>query len=320
VTRGDLESNEPELQAPIETDYRGYVVREAPPNSVGWVLLQELNLVEGWDLASLEPLSADAIHLLVEAKRIAFADREAHAGDPRHSDVPIAALLDKGYARRRAAEIDRRRAAAPRPLPGLRAAAAATNTTYFCVVDGEGNAVSGIQSINNGYGSGVTAGETGIVLNNRITPFHIEPGHPNQIAPGKRVRHTMNPPMVFRDGELVCVFGTPGGDAQVQVNLQVLVLMLDHGWDPQRAAEAPRWASIESGQLADYPHDGEEALTMESRFGPGVLAELRGRGHPVVEVGPLDGPCSIEIIRRDPATGMLLAGSDPRRDGWALAW
>jgi len=324
VTRADLEACRPEIQAPIQTEYRGHTVRQSPPNSVGWVLLQELNIVERWDLGALEPLSADEIHLLVEAKRLAFADREAFSGDPRHSLVPLDVLLDKEYAKGRATAIDPRRAAARAPSPGIGPVATGrpdrAETTYFCVVDADGNAVSGIQSINNTYGSGVTAGDTGVLLNNRITPFHLEPGHPNQIAPGKRVRHTMNTPMVFRDGELVCVFGTPGGDNQVQVNLQVLVLMLDHGWDPQRAAEAARWASTEAGQPADYPHAGEYSLTMESRFRPGVAAELARRGHPIVDIGPLEGPCSVEIIRRDPATGMLLAGSDPRRDGWALAW
>ena len=320
VTTDDLAAYAPELQAPIETTYRGHVVRQSPPNSVGWVLLQELNLVEGWDLAALDPLSADAIHLLVEAKRLAFADREAHAGDPRHVPIPLDLLLDKGYARRRAAGIDPAWAAAHPGTPGLAAPASGAETTYFCVVDAEGNAVSGIQSLNNTYGSGVTAGDTGILLNNRITPFHLEPGHPNRLAPGRRVRHTMNTPMVFRDGELVCVFGTPGGDNQVQVNLQAIVMLLDHGWDPQRVAEAPRWAHTDPGQLADYPHTGEGELRLESRFGPGVAAELARRGHPVVEIGPLEGPCSLEIIVRDPATGMLLAGSDPRRDGWALAW
>ena len=324
VTRDDLESCRPELQDPIRVDYRGYEVRNSPPNSVGWVLLQELRLAELGGLAALEPLSADAIHLMVEAKRIAFADREEWAGDPRHGEIPVERFLDAGYAAERFRAFDPRRAG-PRPEPGLRRRATAgarggIDTTYFAVVDGEGNAVSGIQSINGGYGSGVTAGDTGIVLNNRITPFHLEPGHPNQIAPGKRVRHTMNTPMAFRDGELVGVFGTPGGDYQVQVNLQVLTLMLDHGWDPQRAAEAPRWASSESDQLADAPHTIENMLELESRFPAGVSEDLRRRGHPVVDIGPLDGPCSIEIIRRDPATGMLLAGSDPRRDGWALAW
>jgi gamma-glutamyltranspeptidase/glutathione hydrolase len=130
----------------------------------------------------------------------------------------------------------------------------------------------------------------------------------------------MNTPMVFRDGELWAVFGTPGGDNQVQVNLQILTGMVDFGWDPQQAAEAPRWSSTAPGQEANYPHDAPDALSMESRFPAAVRDDLAGRGHRVVALGDLEGPCSVEIIRRDAATGMLMAGSDPRRDGWALAY
>ncbi len=317
VDANDLAEFWPEEQAPIAVDYRGYQVREAPPNSTGWVLLQELKLVERFDLAGLGLSSADAIHTLVEAKKLAFADRERYGSDPRFFEAPLDELLSDAYAERRVAEIDPRRAAPAREPVG---AATRGNTTYFCVVDGEGNAVSAIQSINSAFGSGVTAGETGILLNNRMSPWHLEPGHPNRLHPGKRVRHTMNPPMVFKDGELWCVFGTPGGDNQVQVNLQVLTGMIDFGLDPQQAAEAPRWSSTQPGQEANYPHECPDALTMEARFAPSVREELAARGHPVVTVGDLEGPCSIEIIRRDPATGMLLAGSDPRRDGWALAY
>jgi gamma-glutamyltranspeptidase len=283
---------------------------------MGWVLLQELNIVERFDLAQMEPLSVDLVHTLVEAKKLAFADRERYSADPRFFQAPLGELLSKEYAADRA-EIDPRRAARPRTPVG--AAAAGGDTTYFCVVDGEGNAVSGIQSIEKAFGSGVTAGETGILLNNRMSPWHLEPGHPNRLQPGKRVRHTMNPPMVFKDGELWSVFGTPGGDKQVQVNLQVLTSMIDFGFDPQQAAEAPRWASFEPGQEANYPHECPEALQLEARFPAVVREELTARGHKTVLLGDLDGPCSIEIIRRDAATGMLLAGSDPRRDGWALA-
>jgi gamma-glutamyltranspeptidase/glutathione hydrolase len=166
----------------------------------------------------------------------------------------------------------------------------------------------------------VIAGDTGILLNNRMAYWHLEPGHPNRLRPGRRVRHTMNPPIVLKDGALWCVFGTPGGDNQVQVNLQVLTAMADFGLDSQQAAEMPRWTSNVPGQYANWPHDGEDALTIERRFPQTVRAELTRRGHPVKTVGDLDGPCSVEIIRRDAATGMLLAGSDPRRDGWALAW
>ncbi len=311
----DLAAFEAEAQAPIELAYRGFTVRQAPPNSMGWVLLEELGIVEHFDLRAMGAGSADLVHVLVEAKKLAFADRERWSGDPRVVSPPLAELLSKEGLARRAAAIDPKRArrgpAAPTE-PG--------DTTYFCVVDGEGNAVSGIQSLNSAFGSGVTAGATGILLNNRMTPWHLEPGHPNRLAPGRRVRHTMNPPMVFRDGELWAVLGTPGGDYQVQVNLQVLTAMIDLGLDPQQAAEMPRWSSTEPGQEANWPHDCPDALNLEARFSPEVRAELRARGHPVVELGELDGPCSVEIIRRDPATGLLMAGSDPRRDGWALAY
>jgi gamma-glutamyltranspeptidase/glutathione hydrolase len=130
----------------------------------------------------------------------------------------------------------------------------------------------------------------------------------------------MNPPLVLKDGTLWCVFGTPGADNQVQINLQVLSAMIDFGLDPQQAAEMPRWTSNVPGQYANWPHDGEDALIIERRFPEAVRSELARRGHPVKTVGDLDGPCSVEIIHRDPASGILLAGSDPRRDGWALAW
>jgi gamma-glutamyltranspeptidase / glutathione hydrolase len=318
VTADDLAAFEPEVQAPIEVTYRGYTVREAPPNSMGWVLLQELNLVEAFDLAAMGALSADCVHTLVEAKKLAFADRERYAGDPRVVATPLEDLLSKAYAARRAATIDPKRAAPPAPAP--LGGSGGRDTTYFCVVDGEGNAVSGIQSINSAFGSGVVAGETGVLLNNRMTPWHLAPGHPNRLAPGKRIRHTMNPPMVFKDGELWAVLGTPGGDYQVQVNLQLLTALIDFGFDPQQAAEAPRWSSTQPGQEANYPHDCPDALNLEARFPPDIRDELAARGHPVVTLGDLEGPCSVEIIRRDPATGVLMAGSDPRRDGWALAY
>jgi len=200
------------------------------------------------------------------------------------------------------------------------AAAADGDTTYFCTADGEGNAVSGVQNINSGYGSGVVAGDTGVLLNNRMAYWHLDPGHPNRLRPGRQVRHTMNPPLVLKDGVFWCVFGTPGADNQVQVNMQILTAMIDFGLDPQQAAEMPRWVSNLPGQYANWPHDGENALTIEQRFPDAVRTELARRGHGVKTVGDLEGPCSVEIIRRDAATGMLLAGSDPRRDGWALAW
>jgi gamma-glutamyltranspeptidase/glutathione hydrolase len=315
VTAADLDTFAAERQEPIGIDYRGLTVLEAPPNSTGFVLLEELKILEHFNLAGMGLLSADAVHVMVEAKKLAFADRERWGAEPRSIEAPLAQLLSPEYSARLAARIDLRRASPTRPI-----ALAAGDTTYFCAADGDGNAVSGVQSINSGFGSGVMAGDTGILLNNRMSYWHLEPGHPNRLRPGRRVRHTMNPPLVLKDGALWCAFGTPGADNQVQINLQVLTAMVDFGLDPQQAAEMPRWTSNVPGQYANWPHDGEDALTIERRFPEAVREELARRGHPVKTVGDLDGPCSVEIIRRDAATGMLLAGSDPRRDGWALAW
>ncbi len=315
VGEADLAAFEAERQEPISVDYRGFQVLEAPPNSTGFTLLQELKIVENFDLAAMAIGSADTVHVMVEAKKLAFADRERWAADPRTLDAPLAELLSGTYAASLAGRIDLRRAA-----PTRRIADAAGDTTYFCTADGAGNAVSGIQSINSAWGSGVTAGDTGILLNNRMAYWHLDPTHPNFLRPGRRVRHTMNPPLVLKDGALWAVFGTPGADNQVQINLQVLTAIIDFGLDPQQAAETARWTSNVPGQYANYPHDGPDVLTMERRFPEAVRRELARRGHPVDTVGDLEGPCSVEIIRRDRASGMLLAGSDPRRDGWALAW
>jgi gamma-glutamyltranspeptidase len=315
VAAADLEAFEAELQEPLGLDYRGFTVLEAPPNSTGFVLLEELKILEHFDLAGMGLLSADAVHVMVEAKKLAFADRERWGADPRSVEAPLARLLSADHAAQLAGQIDLRRAAPTGPI-----AFAAGDTTYFCTADRDGNAVSGVQSINSGFGSGVMAGDTGILLNNRMSYWHLDPGHPNRLRPGRGVRHTMNPPLVLKDGALWCVFGTPGADNQVQINLQVLSAMIDFGLDPQQAAEMPRWTSNVPGQYANWPHDGEDALTIERRVPETVRSELARRGHPVKTLGDLDGPCSVEIIRRDAASGMLLAGSDPRRDGWALAW
>lgn len=315
IAEVDLGEFEAERQQPIALDYRGFTVLEAPPNSTGFVLLQELKIAEHFDLAAMGLGSADLVHVMVEAKKLAFADRERWGSDPRTLEAPLDELLSAEYASRLAARIDRQRAAPLRAIPD-----AAGDTTYFCTADGDGNAVSGIQSINSAWGSGVTAGDTGILLNNRMAYWHLDPGHPNYLRPGRRVRHTMNPPMVLKDGAPWAVFGTPGADNQVQINFQIMIAMADFGLDPQQAAELPRWTSNVSGEYANYPHDGPDVLTMERRFPDEIRRELARRGHPVDTVGDLEGPCSVEIIRCDAASGMLLAGSDPRRDGWALAW
>jgi gamma-glutamyltranspeptidase / glutathione hydrolase len=315
VAAADLEAFEAERQESIAAEYRGLDVLEAPPNSTGFVLLEELKILEHFDLRRFGFVSPDAVHVMIEAKKLAFADRERWGADPRTRAAPLEELLSAGYAQRLASRIDMRRAA-----PARHTAAMPSQTTYFCTADGAGNAVSGIQSLNSAWGAGILAENTGILLNNRMAYWHLEPHHPNRLRPGRRVRHTMNPPLVLKDGALWAVFGTPGADNQVQVNLQILTAMADFELDPQQAAEAPRWSHNVSGEYANYPHLGEDALQIERRFPEDVLRELRRRGHPVRTVGDLEGPCNVEIIRRDGASGMLIAGSDPRRDGWALAW
>ncbi len=313
VDEHDLASCQPQVQDPIRIHYRGFEVTQTPPNSTGFTMLQMLKMAERFDLAALDPVRR--IHVLVEAKKRAFRDRERFGTDPRSGDVPLDRLLSDAYADELAASIDLDRASGITLAEPERAAG---DTTYFAVVDADGNAVSGIQSINSGFGSGVTAGDTGVLLNNRMAYWHLAEGHANRLAPGKRVRHTMNAPMVFRDGKLWAVEGTPGADNQVQVNLQVLTAMMDLGADPQAALEAPRWTSSQQGQGANWPHEGDGRLTIEPGYGADVLAGLEKLGHRLNRVGPLEGPCSVQAIRILD-NGVRMAGSDPRRDGWAGA-
>jgi gamma-glutamyltranspeptidase len=316
VTAADLNSFEPEAADALTISYRDFEVRQTPPNSTGFVMLQELKILEQFDLSNLSFESAEVVHLLVEAKKRAFRDRERHGADPRHVDIPIERLLSDAYAAEIAAEIDLGRAAEiplsePQPSDG--------DTTYFCVVDGHGNAVSAIQSINSAFGSGVTGAETGILFNNRMAYWHLDGNHSNRLVPGKRVRHTMNAPIILRDGKLWGVFGTPGADNQVQINLQIAVAMMDYGYDPQQAVEAARWTSSQPGQGANWPHEGDYSLTIEDGFPKASIDGLRDRSHDLRLVPPLEGPCSVACIRVL-ENGTRMAGSDPRRDGWAGAY
>jgi gamma-glutamyltranspeptidase/glutathione hydrolase len=165
----------------------------------------------------------------------------------------------------------------------------------------------------------VTAGDTGVLLNNRMAYWHLDPHHPNRLQPGKRVRHTMNAPMVFRDGALWAVLGTPGADNQVQVNMQVLTALIDLGCDPQTAIERPRWTSSQPGQGANWPHEGDRQLTIEHDVGQDVMAELARRGHALKPVAHMEGPCAMQAIRVM-ENGVRMAASDTRRDGWAGAY
>lgn len=314
ITGADLAEYRPETQTPIGITYRGFEITQTGPNSTGFTMLQIMKIAERFDVASLDP--ASLVHLLVEAKKLAFLDRETYGSDPRFEPVPVERLLSDAHADDLASRIDMTRAAT---MADRITASAAGDTTYFCVVDRAGNAVSAIQSLNSAWGSGVIAGDTGVLMNNRMAYWHLAPTHANRLVPGKRVRQTMNAPMVFKDGKLVAVLGTPGADNQVQVNAQVVTAMLDLGIDPQTAIELPRWTSNQPGQDANYPHEGNHALTIESDFGDAVLRDLEGRGHLLKRVGHMEGPCAMQAIRVLD-NGLRMAGSDTRRDGWACAF
>ena len=316
VSKADLAAFQAEAQEAIAITYRDFEVRQTPPNSTGFVMLQELKILEQFDLSDLSFDSAELIHLLVEAKKRAFRDRERHGADPRYVDIPIERLLCDAYAAEIAAEIDMQRAA---EIPLAHPQRADGDTTYFCVVDSDGNAVSAIQSLNSAFGSGVTGARTGILFNNRMAYWHLHQAHSNRLVPGKRVRHTMNAPIILRDGKLWGVFGTPGADHQVQINLQIAVAMMDYGRDPQEAVEAARWTSSQPGQGANWPHDGDYSLTVEDGLPASTMNGLRSLGHDVRPVAPLQGPCSVACIRVL-ENGTRVAGSDPRRDGWASAY
>jgi gamma-glutamyltranspeptidase/glutathione hydrolase len=305
---------------PISTSYRGYDVYELPPNSQGFVVLEMLNILEGFDLKSLGHNSAASLHLLVEAKRIAFADRAAYLGDPEA--VPPAvlnALLSKEYAATRRKEIDPDRMAAgykPGALRGARSRGGDEDldftgrdhgdTIYMTVADGQGNVVSLIQSLFSDFGSGLVAGETGIALHNRGGLFNLTAGHPNQIAPHKRPLHTLVPAMVKRDGKPWLSFGVMGGDHQAQGHAQVLANLIDFGMNIQEAGEAAR------------VNHGARGLEVESAVSPAARAGLTGRGHHVLEAfGAYGGFQGILIDRK---TGVLMGGSDPRKDGLAIGW
>jgi gamma-glutamyltranspeptidase/glutathione hydrolase len=310
VAAGDLAAVAPLHAPPIGIAWRGFELHQTPAPSMGFALLQMLRIVEEADLAALGWGSAALVHLMVEAKKRAFLDREAEAG----REAPdFAALLSDARRDAHLRAIGDRAAHLP-----VRAMAEA-DTTYFCVVDADGNAVSAIQSINGPFGSGVTGPRTGILLNNRMSYWHLDEGHANALAPGRRVRHTMNAPMVMKDGRPWMVFGTPGADNQVQVNFQVLVSCAVFGFDPQQALEAPRWTSSQPGQDSNHPHGGADLLTIERGFGEATITGLRERGHEVKVVGDLEGACSVAAIRLL-ENGVRMGASDPRRDGWAAAW
>ncbi|MCI0792815.1 MAG: gamma-glutamyltransferase [Chloroflexi bacterium] len=316
-TEQDFAGHQAEVYDPITTTYRNHAVYQTRPPSQGFLLLEMLNLVEGFDLTSPGQNSANAIHLMAEAKKVAYTDRNRFAGDPKFVEWPLEELISKEYAGRRRGEIDPRRAAAGEPL--LQPVDGDGDTTYFCVADGEGNAVSWVHSLSNAFGSGFMAPGTGILLNNRAgRGFSLVPGHPNIIAPGKRTMHTLNCYLTTVNGKAAIVGGTPGGDFQPQCGLQILTNLIDYRMDPQDAVEAPRWWSFPGTDPASI--DTPLELRVEAEMPKETTSALEALGHRVARraEGVHDG--KVQLIVFDQETGVMMGASDPRGDGHAAAW
>ena len=315
LAESDFASHTSDWTRPISTNYRGYDVLEFPPNTQGVVALEMLNILESSDLKVLGHNSAAYLHLLVEAKKIAFADRDAWLADPAATPAKaLERMLSKDYAAQRCKEINPDRAAReykPLSLSGASPAGeehpqAHGDTIYLTAADKDGNVISLIQSIYESFGAGIVAGDTGITLHNRGSLFSLRPDHPNALAPGKRPFHTLVPAMVMKDQRPWLSFGVMGGDMQPQGHVQVLLNLIDFGMNVQEAGEAPRFRHTANGLAL------ESAISPEARFG------LDARGHRVITgVGVFGGFQGILI---DPKTGVLMGGSDPRKDGLAIGW
>jgi gamma-glutamyltranspeptidase / glutathione hydrolase len=306
---------------PIRTTFRGCEVCELPPNTQGFVVLEMLNILEAFDLRGMGHNQAPYLHAIVEAKRLAFADRNACLADPDHVDpAALAALVSKDYAAERRRSIDLERAAAgdigsgrlpSSPRPGHATnqptpPAGAGDTVCLSVVDGHGMAVSLIQSLFESFGSAVVPPGTGIVLQNRGSLFVLDPRHPNCLGAGKRPMHTLIPAMVLRDGRPWLSFGVMGGDLQPQGHVQVLLNLLDFGMTVQEAGEAAR--------IRHSP----EGVAVESGIDPEARAGLAARGHRVFESRGVFG--GFQGVQIDRASGVLAGGSDPRKDGLAIGY
>jgi gamma-glutamyltranspeptidase/glutathione hydrolase len=316
ITLKDLADHHADWVEPLSVTYRGYQVLELPPNTQGVAALEMLNLMEGFDLKAMGWGTAAYLHTLVESKRIAFADRAAWLADS--SSTPAKALekmLSKEYAAERRKEINPDKAAAsyaPLKIDGRTTPEGGDepvgrgDTIYLTAADAEGNVISLIQSIYETFGSGIVAGDTGIVLHNRANLFTLTAGHPNQIAPGKRPFHTLVPAMVMKDGVPWVSFGVMGGDMQAQGHAQVVSNLIDFGMNIQEAGEAPRFRDSGSG------------LALESPFPAAARAGLTSRGHKLIDSTGVWG--GFQGILIDPKTKVLHAGSDPRKDGMAAGW
>jgi gamma-glutamyltranspeptidase/glutathione hydrolase len=299
---------------PLVGEYRDVTLYNTPPPTQGFTVIEMLNLLEPRNLNRKRFLGPDHVHLLVQAKQIAYNDRDRLLADPAFADVPVERLISKDYARARADLIDARAALAWDKVPSF--GSLQGDTVYVAAVDRDGNAASLIQSLYGLFGSAVVAGDTGVVLQNRGSYFSLDPHHPNRLEPGKIPLHTLIASIGKRDGKLWSVLGCMGADGQPQIQLQAYVAMIDFGLEIQDALEMPRFLS---GRFA--LGEARDTLHMETRFPRDTIATLERRGHLVnrwpnwhEQAGHAHGI----IVHAD--TGVLIGGSDPRSDGAAVGY
>ena len=301
----DFDAAIAEYVTPIKTNFRGYDIWECPPNGQGVIALMLLNIMSGVDKFGDHPLSVDRIHHEIEAGRIAYRDRNLYLADPEFSDVPVDQMLSANYAAAIRAQINPVKAFAnlpPTTLPPHK------HTVYISVVDKDRNACSLINTVFHSFGAGLMTPQSGIVLQCRGQGFVVDPGHPNCIAPGKRPLHTIIPGMATKDGKTVMSFGVMGGEYQAFGHMQFLTRLLDYGMDIQQAQDLPRF----------FPDPFSDVVEVEEPISDAMREALRARGHNIQPAKkPIGGSQAIYI---DWETGMLIAGSDPRKDGCAIGY
>lgn len=308
MTPEDLAAHTADWGEPIRTTYRGVDVLEHPPNGQGLAALVALNILEGYDIGGMGYWDPARWHRMIEAVRLGLAEALAHVADPAFADVPMERLLSREHADALRARI-RLDAALDLSAPAV---APARDTVYISVVDGEGNAVSFINSLFHPFGSGIVVPGTGICLHNRGASFRLDPEHPNALGGGKRPYHTIIPALALRDGRLWLCFGVMGAFMQPQGHVQALVNMVDFGLDPQAALDAPRFRVDEQGS---------RLVAVETTAPLGLRKALAGLGYDVRPEAPWSGMFGGgQVIAVDAETGALWGGSDPRKDGCAVGW
>ncbi|MEX0322016.1 MAG: gamma-glutamyltransferase [Puniceicoccaceae bacterium] len=312
----DFATHQSDWVAPIHTNYRDYDIWELPPNGQGLAALQMLNILGGYDFSEIEFGSAEHLHLFVEAKKLAFADRASLYADPEFSNVPLERLLSKEYA-----DSQRKRIApdtAALEIPTDPEVLSKGDTVYMCTADKEGNMVSFIQSNYFGMGSGMCAPGLGFGFQNRGRSFAMDPNHANCYAPGKRPFHTIIPAFITQDSHPLCAFGVMGGDTQPQAHVQIVQNLIDFGMNLQEAGDAPRIVhSGDSEPTGELMTDGGK-VSVETGFSEDVIAELKGKGHNFTDGKDSFG--GYQAIWRDAQTGVYSGASESRKDGHAAGY